>query len=93
MIQTALDRYNTTYTRYPAKITYRVFTNLLVFVPDLTNRMTWGTNETTAVVEFKDPWNQVYHYQKFKDDSCELRSFGPDGVSNTVDDIVTSRGE
>ncbi len=93
MILTALDRYNTTYTRYPAKITTRVFTNLMMFVPDLTNRMSWRTNETTAVIEFMDPWNQAYYYQKFKDDSCELRSLGPDGVSNTVDDVITSRGE
>ncbi|MBM4156134.1 MAG: type II secretion system protein [Lentisphaerae bacterium] len=94
MIQTALDRYNTTYTRYPpSKITYKIFTNMLSFVPDLTNHFGWQTNQVTKGLEFLDPWNQPIWYQKYKDDSCILRSFGPDGVSNTVDDIVTMRGE
>jgi len=94
MVQTALDHYNTTYMRYPpTKVTYKIFTNMLSFVPDLTNRMDWQTNQVTKGIEFMDPWNQPIVYQRIKDDSCVLRSFGPDGLSNTVDDIVSTRGE
>ena len=55
--------------------------------------MLFRSNSVTKGIEFLDPWRQPIWYLKHKDDSCILRSFGPDGISNTVDDIVSSRGE
>jgi type II secretory pathway pseudopilin PulG len=102
MIQTALDRYNVTFTRFPTNIALNplrtkaisVYSNMVEFVPELKNIRIQTNNATDPVsIDFLDPWNQPIAYRMVKQDSCELRSFGPDGVSNTVDDIVTSRGE
>ncbi len=97
MIQTALDRYAAAFTRYPTNIMVgAVFSHMASFVPDLTNRMSWQTNTMPSgpkYIAILDPWSQPIHYQKYKDDTCELRSLGPDGKSNTVDDIISSRGD
>jgi general secretion pathway protein G len=37
-----------------------------------------------------DPWNHPYEY-KIEGSSFEIRSMGPDGQSNTQDDIVSTR--
>ena len=100
IIQTALDRYNEAFTRYPSNITVNVgsrpgvYSNMVSMVPELLRiPVQTNTGPNPDIVEFMDPWGQPIAYRKFKDDTCELRSMGPDGQSNTVDDITSSRGD
>ncbi len=89
-ICTALERYNLEYTSYPTNLyspnVVRALTN---FVPDL---------------NLTDIWGRAYVYTRLRGydhstgnpilrrDAFELRSIGPDGLTNTADDITTSVG-
>lgn len=83
-----------------------VFSNLVIFASDLLN-MRLATNSPAGgglrYVAILDPWENPIIYsrekynpwsstERFKEDHFELRSFGPDGISNTVDDVVSTRG-
>jgi prepilin-type N-terminal cleavage/methylation domain-containing protein len=90
-ICTALERYNLEYTMYPTNLhspnVVRVLTN---FVPDL---------------KLTDIWGRAYVYTRLRGydhstgnpilrrDAFELRSIGPDGLTNTADDITTVVGQ
>lgn len=97
----ALDRYNAAFTQYPTNWSVGssatrtgAFSNMVFFVPDLL-RLPLQTNHSLSPVQVEvlDPWGNPIHYRFIRRHMCELRSFGPDGLSNTVDDIISSRGD
>lgn len=82
-----------------------VFSNMVIFAADLLNmRLRTNTSRSPQHIEILDPWGNPIVYsreryrpwggaEQFTEDSFELRSFGPDGISNTVDDVVSTRGD